>query len=142
MSGAGTGLEGQAMATSERVANTRLRMLMQEAHCTGQALARQVNATAAEVGIALHYDRTSVAHWLTGTQPPTHVADFIAESLSRLLGRPGTAEGVGLREADGRVPEQASAGGADRLENLFPRGRDRRSDSHPGAYSLTLPPAP
>ena len=67
--GAGTGLERQAMSTTARVANTRLRMLMQEARCTGQALARQVNATAAEVGVVLHYDRTSVAHWLTGTRP-------------------------------------------------------------------------
>jgi len=140
--GAGTGLERQAMSTTARVANTRLRMLMQEARCTGQALARQVNATAAEVGVVLHYDRTSVAHWLTGTRPPKHVADFVAEALSRLLGRPITAADVGLRDADGNIPDRHPSGGADRLENLFPRGRDRRAAQHPEAYSLTSPPAP
>ncbi|ARF53896.1 hypothetical protein [Streptomyces gilvosporeus] len=79
---------------SSRRRNENLRALLTEAQWTQAALARSVNALAAEIGLDLHYDRTGVAHWLSGTQPAPPVPDLIAESLTRRLGRavsPGVA---------------------------------------------------
>jgi tetratricopeptide (TPR) repeat protein len=140
--GVEVGLEGRVMSTSERVENTRLRMLMREAGCTGQVLAHQVNVTAAEVGLSLHYDRTSVGHWLAGTRPPAYVAGLVAESLSRLLGRPVTAVDAGLGEHEEQAPGRESADGANRLEVLHRLGRGHRAALRPSAYSLILPASP
>ncbi|MGA5606271.1 hypothetical protein ACPCUF_35575 [Streptomyces griseoincarnatus] len=73
--------------TAKKSANQRLRMLLAEADWTGQQLARAVNAVAAENGIQVRYDRTSVAHWLRGSLPRPRVRPFAAEALSRRLRR-------------------------------------------------------
>ena len=72
---------------SRREPNARLRALLAEAGWTGQDLARAVNATGAESGLVLTYDRTSVAHWLAGSRPPEPVARVVAETLARRLRR-------------------------------------------------------
>lgn len=68
--------------------NCSLRSLMAEASWTGQQLAVEVNKAAAEVGVAMRVDRTSVSHWLAGRQPRPPVPGLIAEVLTRELGRP------------------------------------------------------
>ncbi|GHE14142.1 hypothetical protein GCM10010339_83700 [Streptomyces alanosinicus] len=73
-------------------------------------LARRVNAVGRELGLRLHYDKTSVSHWLAGSIPKPEARPAIAEALSRLVARPVTcaelgwgAEGeTGTTPAEGR----------------------------------------
>ncbi|MEU8975615.1 hypothetical protein AB0D11_41535 [Streptomyces monashensis] len=68
--------------------NYRLRELLAESGWSGEALARAVNLLGAQCNLPLHYDRTSVAHWLAGSHPQSRVVPVIVEVLSRRLGRP------------------------------------------------------
>jgi tetratricopeptide (TPR) repeat protein len=80
----------------ERVANLALRGLLNDAGWTLQQLAGAVNRTAAENGQALRLDRSAVGHWLAGRQPRHPVPEFVAEALSRRLGRTVTVPETGL----------------------------------------------
>ncbi|MCU4748877.1 MULTISPECIES: hypothetical protein [Streptomyces] len=82
--------------TERRGPNDQLRALLREAGWTQADLARAVNALGAEAGTALRYDRTAVAHWLSGTQPRHPVPQLIAEALSRRTGRPLTVREAGF----------------------------------------------
>ena len=82
--------------TNRRAPNHRLRALLTEAAWTQEALARAVNALGAEIGAALRYDRTAVAHWLSGTQPRHPVPYLAAEALARRIGRPVTPQAAGF----------------------------------------------
>lgn len=70
-----------------RTPNRALRALLAEAGWSGARLAREVNALGAAQGVPLHYDRTSVAHWLAGTRPRPPAPHLAAEALSRHLAR-------------------------------------------------------
>lgn len=48
-----------------------------------------------ELGVTLHYDKTSVSHWLAGSTPKPEARPAVAEALSRLLGRPVTCVEIG-----------------------------------------------
>jgi len=85
--------------TSRRRPNERLRALMAEARLTGQELAGLVNRAGAEAGFRMHYDRTSVSHWLAGTHPRSPVPELLAEVISRALNRPVSLAEAGLRVA-------------------------------------------
>ncbi|MFI7102589.1 hypothetical protein ACIBK8_24895 [Streptomyces sp. NPDC050161] len=96
------------MAPSRR-RNEKLRALLSEARWPQAALARAVNALAAEIDLDLNYDRTAVAHWLSGTQPVPPVPDLIAEAFTRRLGRAVSPAATGLDgeaagPAAGRLP--------------------------------------
>lgn len=88
--------------------NEKLRALLAEARWTQSSLARSVNTLAAEIGLDLHYDRTAVAHWLSGTQPAPPVRALVAEAFARRLGRPLSpgATGFDTAGADGRATER------------------------------------
>lgn len=73
--------------THRRGPNHRLRALLKEADWTQESLARAVNTLGTEIGAVLRYDRTAVAHWLSGTQPRPPVPQLTAEALSRRIGR-------------------------------------------------------
>lgn len=116
---------GGAMA-KKRHRNELLRALLAESEWTHADLARAVNAAGAESGLALSYDRTSVAHWLSGTRPRHPVPAFIGESLTRRLGRtitptvagfPGSRAAVGgtadAVDGDDAVARLAELAGAD-----------------------------
>jgi tetratricopeptide (TPR) repeat protein len=122
--------------------NGRLRVLIAETGWTGHALAEAVNAVGREAGVPLRYDRSSVAHWLTGTRPPAHVRVFVAEALSRRLGRvvPVTDTGLGEAAAAGGTGPPGDASppsdpGA-RLIALAEAGRIRRPSLRGLAYDL------
>lgn len=70
---------------------------MREGAFGNAQLARAVNRAGAELGVTLHYDKTSVSHWLKGALPQQAARPAITEALSRLLARPVTSTGVGLR---------------------------------------------
>ncbi|MEY9940388.1 hypothetical protein [Streptacidiphilus sp. MAP5-3] len=98
---------------ARREPNVRLRALAQEAGWTGAELARAVNRAGAESGVELRYDRTSVAHWMAGTRPPTAVAALVAEALARGLRRRVTLADTGFATpgspAPGAPPDHARA---------------------------------
>lgn len=124
---------------SLRTPNKALRHLLAEAGWSGAQLARQVNALGAERGTPLHYDRTTVAHWLAGSRPRPPVPALVAEALSRRLGRPVLLQDTGLLytrqpgHGAGAPPGEGSA--VERLDRVL-RDTDRRSLALVGAYSL------
>ncbi|MCZ1014105.1 tetratricopeptide repeat protein [Streptomyces noursei] len=54
---------------------------------------------AAEQGLAVAYDHTTVRRWLAGTRPRPPAPALLLECLSRQLGRPITAHEAGLTDA-------------------------------------------
>ncbi|WP_130797990.1 hypothetical protein [Streptomyces otsuchiensis] len=90
--------------TTRRHPNDRLRALLREADWTQEALARAVNALGAEIGCPLRYDRTAVAHWLSGTQPRNPAPQLAAEALSRRTGRPVTPQAAGFTAVSQEPP--------------------------------------
>jgi tetratricopeptide (TPR) repeat protein len=90
------------MAPRQRVPNEQLRQLITEVSWTLDAMARAVNACAAESGLSTYYDRTSVAHWLSGTRPRDQVTALISEALSRKLHRVVTVTELGLQRPNGQ----------------------------------------
>jgi hypothetical protein len=119
-----------------RRANLRLRDALAEAGWTGQQLATAVNTAGAEVGLQLTYDRTAVAHWLSGTRPRRPVPDLLAEVFSRQLARQVTAAGLGLApetEGDARSAQPQDGDVSSVLTRLHTAG----TQASPGpAYSL------
>ncbi|MEV6823355.1 hypothetical protein [Amycolatopsis sp. NPDC051102] len=95
------------MTLRKHTRNDLLRALLAEARWTNHNFSLAVNRVAAEAGIRLHYDRTSVSHWLSGTRPRPPVPTFAAEALSRRLGRPVYATDTGM--ADPAAEEVDSA---------------------------------
>ncbi|MFD4866984.1 hypothetical protein [Streptomyces sp. NPDC058412] len=104
---------------AKREPNGRLRTLLTDARWSGQDFARAVNGVAAEAGLTLRYDRTSISHWLAGTRPPAHVVALAAEALSRRTGRRVSPADTGLARPAGaaRTREHSRPGpyGADVL---------------------------
>ncbi|SCK31485.1 helix-turn-helix transcriptional regulator [Streptomyces sp. WMMB 322] len=76
--------------------NLALRSLLEESGWTQEAFARALARLGNEAGVRLGYDRTSVAHWLRGSRPSPRVQGFIAEALSRRLGRPVAVTQLGM----------------------------------------------
>ncbi|GAB2837211.1 hypothetical protein [Streptomyces daliensis] len=101
---------------SPRRPNTRLRTLLAEARWTQVSLARAVNALASEVNMELSYDRTAVAHWLSGTQPNPPVPELVAEALTRRLGRTIAPAAAGFGSGTSSAPHELYAMGAQRTE--------------------------
>ncbi|MFE7429796.1 hypothetical protein [Streptomyces sp. NPDC057545] len=83
------------MARRPRTPNTALAALMQAGGIGNAQLARRANAAGRELGLRLHYDKTSVSHWLAGSVPKPEARPAITEALSRLLKRPVTYSEVG-----------------------------------------------
>jgi len=97
--------------------NDLLRNLVKEARWTHHSFAVAVNGIGAEAGVALHYDRTAVSHWLAGSRPRPPVPEFVAEALSRRLGRSVSLAGAGLADTglgdtstDGVLPAERPCG--------------------------------
>ncbi|MER7511940.1 hypothetical protein ABTX82_26800 [Streptomyces lavendulae] len=128
---------------AKREPNGRLRTLLTDARWSGQDFARAVNGVAAEHGVTLRYDRTSVSHWLSGTRPSAHVVALAAEALSRRTGRRISPADTGLaRTAPPGIPDTtrgATGGNAPAAPAEGPFGevpvysRDWRPDGEPPA---------
>lgn len=86
------------MTPRNRTPNDLLRALLKEARWTGHNFSLAVNRVAADAGARLHYDRTSVSHWLSGTRPHPPVPAFAAEALTRRLGRPVSVAETGMAD--------------------------------------------
>ncbi|MEV0614393.1 hypothetical protein AB0I81_13790 [Nonomuraea sp. NPDC050404] len=68
--------------------NRALAALIEQAGWTHAVTARHVNAVAAESGERIHYDRSAVGHWLTGTVPRPEAVRAAVEAFRRRLDRP------------------------------------------------------
>ncbi|MFD7733960.1 hypothetical protein ACFV6F_26725 [Kitasatospora phosalacinea] len=84
--------------------NQFLRRHMAEAGWNGPALAAALLRVAGESGLRVRYDRTTVAHWLAGTQPRPPGPGLLTEAFTRRLGRPVAAAELGLGPGPGREP--------------------------------------
>ncbi|HEV8562405.1 MAG TPA: hypothetical protein VGR06_39300 [Actinophytocola sp.] len=100
------------MASGRQKPNDHLRALLGRTRWSHEGLARAVNNVGAEVGLVLSYDRTAVAHWLSGTCPRGETPGLIAEALSRRLGRALTVADIGLAPSPdpATVPEPRQPG--------------------------------
>ncbi|MEY9842155.1 tol-pal system YbgF family protein [Streptacidiphilus sp. EB103A] len=78
--------------------NILLAALLAEARWSAGELARAVNALGSANTLELRYDRTSVAHWLSGSRPRAPVPDLVAAALSSRAGRLVTAQDTGLAQ--------------------------------------------
>ncbi|MEV7678863.1 hypothetical protein AB0O64_09965 [Streptomyces sp. NPDC088341] len=130
--------------------NPRLAALLNEAHWSPGELARAVNELGAAQGLQLRYDRTSVAHWLTGSRPRPPIPVLVASALSRRSGRLVTEEETGLAQpqqdaGDSFPGDGPQTGGVmDRLTALARADADptRRALLAGSAYDLAAATAP
>lgn len=83
--------------------NTKLRLVLERAGLSHEALARRVVEVAAENGADRAYNHISVKRWLDGTMPRGLVPQFIAIALSRKLGEPVTLADIGMDDVDGAL---------------------------------------
>ncbi|OXM43164.1 hypothetical protein [Amycolatopsis alba] len=119
------------------VPNHLLRDLLTESGWTGQKLANRTNALGAELGLQLHYDRTAVAHWLSGSRPRTPVPELVAEAFTRHLGRRLTVSEVGFAPITTvSVPPGWGASIVAELTKLCQDGAASRSAVSGSLYSL------
>lgn len=67
--------------------NAALKDALREARLTYEQLASEVRRIAAEGGDELRTNKSAVAHWVRGRDPEPRTASYIAEAISRHLGR-------------------------------------------------------
>jgi transcriptional regulator with XRE-family HTH domain len=117
--------------TRRRTRNDALRTLLNEAGWTQQNLARSVNEIARAAGVDLHYDRTTVCHWLSGSRPRPPVPAFVAEALTRRLQRPVATAETGLAgPSDGQITLPEDNPATEELIQLL------RLDLHPSRRAV------
>lgn len=81
----------------EREPNRLLQQLIAEAGFSHKGLARRLNDLGAARGIpGLKYDHSSVLRWIGGQRPRDPVPCLLAEIFALRLGRPVTAEDLGM----------------------------------------------
>ncbi|MEU1733416.1 tetratricopeptide repeat protein [Streptosporangium sp. NPDC020145] len=80
--------------------NRRLQEAIAEAEWTYDALASAIRRIAAENGEILRTNKSAVAHWIDGARPSGQTGQYIAEALSRRMGRPVSLTEIGLIAAE------------------------------------------
>jgi hypothetical protein len=86
-------------------ANSRLRDTINAAGCTYDALAKDVRRIAAENGELLQTNKSAISHWVGSARTPSGQAgQYLAEALSRRLGRVVTRIELGFHSADTELP--------------------------------------
>jgi hypothetical protein len=73
--------------TTSHVRNESLRLAIEQAGLTYDQLAADIRRIAAEAGKTLRTNRSAIAHWIAGRPPSPGTSAYIAEALSRRLGR-------------------------------------------------------
>ncbi|MFK0188885.1 tetratricopeptide repeat protein [Streptomyces rubiginosohelvolus] len=88
-------------------ANSRLRDTINAAGCTYDALAKDVRRIAAENGELLQTNKSAISHWVGGARTPSGQAgQYLAEALTRRLGRVVTRTELGLHSPDTESPPE------------------------------------
>lgn len=86
---------------TQRTANHQLKALIDESGLPYEAVAHAVRAVALESGQRLGTNKSAVHHWTLGVTPSGASAGYLAEALSRRLGRRITREDLGLGSPGG-----------------------------------------
>ncbi|GAB3949668.1 helix-turn-helix domain-containing protein [Streptomyces sparsus] len=120
------------MARRER--NHRLAALLAEAGWSAADLARTVNALVVAQSVALRYDRTAVAHWLTGSRPRPPVPDLVALAFSRRCNRLVTTADTGLTQTSQGLPTRPNPPKAVMPYTVSLRCAVRRSTPRVGSF--------
>ena len=94
--------------TEFRTRNERFRLAVDEAGLTHEQLATDVRRVALEAGESLRTNKSAVTHWMGGRPPAPRTAAYIAEALSRRLGRHLTPADFGW-EDPGQNSDRADA---------------------------------
>ncbi|WP_033253777.1 hypothetical protein [Kitasatospora phosalacinea] len=121
---------------------------MAEAGWNGPALAAALQKVARESGFSVGYDRTTVAHWLSGTQPRPPGPQLLEEAFARRLGRPVSRGELGLQSADPALAEESGPESADALTGLrrlhsWPNSGEPQDETfQPPLFQIRLVPAP
>ncbi|MGW3463504.1 hypothetical protein ACWDE9_29685 [Streptomyces olivaceoviridis] len=134
------------MARRPRTPNAALAALMQAGSIGNAQLARRVNGVGRELGLWLHYDKSTVSHWLAGSTPKAEARPAITEALSRLLDRPVTCAELGWSEGDSEAEKDSGAppaAGRDVVAGVVDLSRadmdpSRRSMLRTGMYAAAL----
>ncbi|MER7050418.1 hypothetical protein [Streptomyces jumonjinensis] len=128
-----------------RTPNTKLRDAVAESGLTYAAVAREVRSVAAECGVTLRTNKSTVEHWISGVTPAGETVRFLAVALSRRVGRLLTPADLGLavRQTDDESMGLSLA--ADPMEALMPMWKyelDRRRFLTTSAYSVAAAALP
>ena len=97
-----------------RMPNSLLRAAIRAAGVTYETLAATVRMTVAEAGEVLRTNRSAVALWVAGAEPTA--ARYLAEALSRHLGRAVSVGDIGLAARFPAAGPGLGCGYADRAE--------------------------
>lgn len=135
------------MKDHPRVRNDALEQALKQAHLTYEEAAAAVRVVAAESGELLRTNRSAVAHWVKGQRPNPQTATYIAEALSRRLGRTLRPSELGLCDPDQDLPveELGLVLGADPVDVLKRIGEadiHRRRFLTGAAYSVAAAALP
>ncbi|MGW8064588.1 hypothetical protein ACVV2G_20525 [Streptomyces ziwulingensis] len=127
--------------------NAALERALKQADLTYEQAAAAVRVVAAEAGELLRTNRSAVAHWVKGQRPALTTAAYIAEALSRRLGRSLRPSELGLCDP-GQDPAHERLGlilGADPVDTLRRIGEadiHRRKFLTGAAYSVAAAALP
>ncbi|QNP71932.1 hypothetical protein IAG44_22625 [Streptomyces roseirectus] len=131
---------------TQRTANHQLKALIEESGLPYDGVARAVKAVALESGQRLGTNKSAVHHWTLGAIPAVPTIGYLAEALSRRLGRRITREDLGLGSPTGG--EDDSIGltlDFDPIETLTALGEadvNRRRFLAASAYSMAAATMP
>ncbi|MEU5426182.1 hypothetical protein AB0H73_11320 [Streptomyces olivoreticuli] len=130
---------------TKRTPNLQLKALIEEKRLPYETVANAVRVVAAESGEVLRTNRSTVEHWICGAQPAGNTPRYLAEALSRLLGRLVTADHLGLPLAAGEDDSIGLSLGPDPVETLTLIGKadvNRRRFLAASAYSVAAAALP
>lgn len=129
--------------------NQALQEAMAEADLTYEQLAVDVRRVAAEAGDSLRTGRSAVAKWVKGGRPAAPTAGYIAEAISRRLGRQVSPSELALAAPETRESDaEAELGLApasdpvDMLRRLGDADMHRRKVLTSAAYSIAAAALP
>lgn len=119
--------------------NEQLRQAVETSGLTYAALASTVRTIAAEHGETLRTNKSTVEHWIKGVLPAGRTGFYLAQALSRRLGRLLTEEDLGLTPPDRQFDDSIGLSlGDDPIDALLPIWRaelERRRFLTSSAYS-------
>ncbi|GHI10320.1 hypothetical protein AQI88_41915 [Streptomyces cellostaticus] len=131
---------------TQRMPNHQLKALIEESGLPYDGVARAVKAVALESGQRLGTNKSAVHHWVQGAEPSGATPGYLAEALSRRLGRRITREDLGLgSRSEGEDESIGLTLDFDPIETLTALGEadvNRRRFLAASAYSMaaaTLP---
>lgn len=135
------------MTNDSRTRNTALEEALKEAELSYDQAAAAVRVVAAEAGESLRTNKAAVGHWVRGLRPRPQTATYIAEALSRRLGRILRPSDLGLCDPgqDRPVEELGLALGTDPVDMLRRIGEadvHRRKFLTGAAYSVAAAALP